>query len=276
MDRTSRIILTQQKLSLSFLLLVCFLLFTVRFANAAPIVTGEQFAKWVSIADAQSRERKKELKRIAAAPLTEAGKELLTQLLTKDGSLEEVLSSQPYLTYLKKQVGTDYEDFTAYLAAMPTAKRKTEMLFVLKKALPSETPMEEFQHCLDYHFKLRKVFMNPLYNSVMRKEMEKNTFYRPLMNRYSEEELPSKIGIFMLMSLVIRFAADTETEVFHDAWHQRLKTHSSREGLLRCAIATPTEFALVRSFFEDTKALEKWILLEPFNPPKTKKEEKSQ
>ena len=40
---------------------------------------------------------------------------------------------------------------------------------------------------------------------------------------------------------------------------ERLEKHGSQEGLLRCAIATPAEFALVRSFFEDTAAFEKWI-----------------
>ena len=49
------------------------------------------------------------------------------------------------------------------------------------------------------------------------------------------------------------------TEVFHDAWHKHLEKYGSSEGLLRCAIATPAEFALTRSFFEDTAAFEKWI-----------------
>ena len=54
------------------------------------------------------------------------------------------------------------------------------------------------------------------------------------------------------------------------AWHQRLETQGSRAGLLECAIATPVEFALVWSFFENPEALEKWIL-EPLKPPETKK-----
>lgn len=61
------------------------------------------------------------------------------------------------------------------------------------------------------------------------------------------------------MATVSTLTAQTNTEVFHDAWRERLEKHGSSEGLLRCAIATPAEFALVRSFFEDTAAFEKWI-----------------
>ena len=50
------------------------------------------------------------------------------------------------------------------------------------------------------------------------------------------------------------------TAVFQNAFRERLEEYGSREGLLRCAIGFPDEFALMRSFFEDTIALEKWIL----------------
>ena len=263
MARNTRIITTQPKLFLSFLLLACFVLLTCRHGNAAPEVTGEQFAKAVGAAHAQNRKRKQELQKLASAPLTEARQKLLTQLLTIGGSLEEVLSSEPYLTYLKTEVRRDYEDFPAYLAAMPTAGWKTETLFVLKKALPPETTTVELQYCLEFYFELRKLFVsdpNILYNKAVVHEILEKDFFPRLMERYPEQDLHSKFSLLMLMSIVPRFMATMETEVFHDAWHQRLETQGSRAGLLECAIATPVEFALVWSFFENPEALEKWIL----------------
>ena len=64
---------------------------------------------------------------------------------------------------------------------------------------------------------------------------------------------------------VVYFMAHGDTAVFQDAFRERLQKFGSREGLLRCAIGFPDQFALMRSFFEDTAALEKWIL-EPPSP----------
>ena len=94
------------------------------------------------------------------------------------------------------------------------------------------------------------------------------------MEIYSAEELFSRISELTQMSTVSTLTAQTDTKVFHDAWRERLEKHGSSEGLLRCAIATPTEFALVRSFFEDTAAFEKWIQapLKTEKAPEEKKE----
>lgn len=59
-----------------------------------------------------------------------------------------------------------------------------------------------------------------------------------------------------------------DRDVFHKNWLEHLEVYGSREGLLRCAIATPDEFALMRSFFDNTAALEKWIL----GPTKNRRE----
>ena len=62
------------------------------------------------------------------------------------------------------------------------------------------------------------------------------------------------------MGEVVYFMAADEAEVFQNAFRERLEKYGSQEGLLRCAIGFPDDFALICSFFEDTDTLEKWIL----------------
>ena len=62
------------------------------------------------------------------------------------------------------------------------------------------------------------------------------------------------------MGEAVYFMANSDTAVYQDGFRERLEKFGSQEGLLRCAIGFPDEFALMRSFFEDTAALEKWIL----------------
>lgn len=81
----------------------------------------------------------------------------------------------------------------------------------------------------------------------------------PLMQLYPAAEIFSYMSELTQMAMTSNLIALMNTEVFHDVWREHLETHGSLEGLLRCAIATPAEFALVHSFFEDTAALEKWI-----------------
>lgn len=57
--------------------------------------------------------------------------------------------------------------------------------------------------------------------------------------------------------------APLDTEVFRKVWLKQLEVYGSREGLLRCAVSTPDEFALMRSFFQSAAALEEWIRLPP-------------
>ena len=54
-----------------------------------------------------------------------------------------------------------------------------------------------------------------------------------------------------------------DNNVFQEVWRERLETHGEQEGLLRCAIASPGEFALMRSFFTDMTALQTWIFKRP-------------
>ena len=54
-----------------------------------------------------------------------------------------------------------------------------------------------------------------------------------------------------------------DNDIFQEVWRERLETHGEQEGLLRCAIAAPGEFALMRSFFADMTAFQEWIVTRP-------------
>ena len=208
------------------------------------------------------QKREKALEALVRKPLTKAQQEVLHQLLQHNGTLDETLSSAPYLTYLKAEVGKAYQDFSAYAKAMPTAKQKTNMLFSFKKALPPKTKAEALSICTDYYFKLRlQVAKEPDFLEKMNALITFQTEHlmQPLMALYPAEELVSQVSGLTQMATVSNMRVMTDTEVFHDVWHEWLEKHGSSEGLLRCAIATPAEFALTRSFFEDTAAFAEWI-----------------
>ncbi len=208
------------------------------------------------------QKRKKVLEASVREPLTEVQQQLLHQLLQRTGTLDETLSSAPYLTYLKAEVGQAYKDFPTYVAAMPTAERKTEVLFSFKKVLPPKTTVEALSICADYYFKLRLLSVKEpdiLDDKNALVEFQAEHLMEPLMAISAPTELLSHMSGLMQMGMVTNLKAQIYTEVFHDVWREWLEEHSSSEGLLRCAIATPTEFALMRSFFEDTAAFEKWI-----------------
>ena len=119
------------------LLLFLFLCFNNTFESAAEnepaAETGNELVgkvmKQAEDAFAQHAKDKKALKALVSKPLTDAQQALLRQLLPHTGTLDETLSSAPYLTYLKTEVGKEYKDFPAYVATMPTAKQKTDVLF---------------------------------------------------------------------------------------------------------------------------------------------------
>ena len=276
MERNTQVIAMHRRYlkgnqALCCLLLLCFLLLSCGLGVAE---VPPDIAKFMEGFEVKRKKRKQELKKLAEAPLTAKQQKAVSHLLDQDGSLDAVLSSELYLAYLKEQTGKEYGDFPTYVAAMPTPKRKSTTLFVLKDILSPKTTIQEMNLCLDFYFKLRKLFTDE--PDIMSNDMEKLTefqlkhFNEPLMGHYSKEEILSNFGKIMQLSMVPVVMAGMESQVFHDAWRDRLEQHGSREGLLRCAIATPAEFALVCSFVKDTKALEKWILT-PLKLPKTKK-----
>ncbi len=224
-------------------------------------VIGEML-KGVEDTMVQHKKRKKALEELVRKPLTEAQEKLLRQLLQQTGTLDEILSSAPYLAYLKTEVGKEYKDFPAYVAAIPTPKQKTEMLFSLKKMLPPKTKAEALSLSTDYYFKLRSlsvkepdILAEP--NTLI--QFQTKHLMQPLMAVYPATELFAHMSELTQIATVTNLEGLMHTEIFHDVWQEHLKKSGSSEGLLRSAITTPAEFALVRSFFQDTAAFEKWI-----------------
>ena len=225
----------------------------------------------------QHKKRKKALEELVRKPLTETQEKLLRQLLQHTGTLDEILSSAPYLAYLKTEVGKEYKDFPAYVEAMPTPKQKTEVLFSLKKMLPRKTKAEALSICTDYYFKLRSLLVKEpdiLTETNTLIQFQTKHLMEPLMAVYPTTELFSHMSELTQMATVTNLSGQMHTEVFHDVWQKHLKKYGSSEGMLRSAITTPAEFALVRSFFQDTAAFEKWIQT-PLETEEASEEEKN-
>ncbi len=277
--------ITAMKL-ITLLLLFFFLCFNNALESAAEnepaAETGnelvDKITKNVEDGMAQHEKRKKALEKLVRKPLTETQEKLLHQLLQHTDTLDAILSNAPYLTYLKAEVGQEYKDFPAYVKAMPTPKQKTAMLFSFKEALPPKTKAEALSICTDYYFKFRVLLVkepNTLDDLNALIAFQTKHLMEPLMAIYPAAELFSHMSELTQMGMVTNLEAQMSTEVFHDVWREWLKKHGSSEGLLRCAITTPAEFALVRSFFEDTAAFEKWIQapLKTEKAPEKKKEQ---
>ena len=264
---------------ITLFLFFLFLCFNNSFESAAENELVGEITKNVEDGMAHYKERKKALEKLVRKPLTEAQQALLRQLLQHTETLDKTLSSAPYLTYLKAEVGQEHKDFPTYVAAMPTPKQKIEVLFSLKKMLSSKTEAEALSIGTDYYFKFRGLLVkepNTLDDLNALIAFQTKHLMEPLMSIYPAAELFSHMSELTQMGMVTNLEAQMSTEVLHDVWHERLKKHGSSEGLLRCAIATPAEFALTRSFFEDTAAFEKWIQapLKIEKVPEKKKEQK--
>ena len=248
--------------------------------------------------------RKQPLEQLAQQPLTTNQQRLLTQLLNNNASLEQVLSSEPYLAYLEERYGQAYQDFVDYADAMPAPNQKIAIRSALNPVLspitdlsmlPSATKAEQLQICVDSYFGAREWLLTkdgiPPIIDVMEEFQtmrELNTFRNtyfipPMVEMYRDTLLnidnswtdSQTWGLYRSQldmretSTIVYLMADDDTKVFQNAFRERLEKYGSQEGLLRCAIGFPDEFALMRSFFEDTAAFEKWIL-EPPSPPKEK------
>lgn len=224
------------------------------------------------------QKHKEAVRKRASAPLSEDGHNLLRALRDAKGGLDAVLSSQLYLNYLKTQGGKAYEDFPTYFDEMPIPSLKSKRKLEFAEFFPPQVTPQEIQHVVNFYFKLRELFSEE--PDILDKDINKFTdfqlehFNAPLMQQYSKEEMRSKLPLILLLSIVPPVLAHQETQVYHAAWRKHLKTHGKREGLLRCAITCPEEFALMRSFFENAKALEKWIA-EPLKEKSDRKEKQN-
>ena len=267
MERNNRLIATRHRvLKKNFLGYLCFLLSMIAVFSGCAVKHTFELAGFMKGMFAQLEEREVFLTESAEKPLTESQEELLTQLLEEKADLDMLLSSQPYLTYLEEQVGVSHKDYPTYLAAVPTTEQKSETVVALKDLLPPEATDEQIQICMDFYFQFGELIVNEPHIASDSEEMEvfvKIHLIDPLMDTYSSKMSTSDAIEVMKLAAVPSGMAPLDTDVFRKIWLKQLETHGSREGLLRCAISTPDEFALIRSFFQDAAALETWIRLPP-------------
>lgn len=221
---------------------------------------------------AQQAQHQRELKASASEPLTEEQEVLLSQLLEaaaetdtsqNPNDLEAVLSSGPYLTYVNTRAGHDYENFLAYVDAMPTENMRTLALSRIKGTLGADKDDEELQAWLNYYFIVREwgtTVQNPLDNMKELNELQQIHLIEPLMG--NDSEISSLSTQFIQIGMSSIFMTE-DNDVFQEVWRERLETYGEQEGLLRCAVASPSEFALMRSFFADMTAFQAWITTRP-------------
>ena len=267
MKRDNWLLIAKHKLrkavSILCLLLCCFALTAFFGCGAISAVKAPfEIAGFMKGMFAQFEEREAFLIESAEKPLTERQEELLAQLLEEKEGLGALLSSQAYLTYLEEQVGVSHKDYPTYLAAVPTTEQKSATVVALKEILPPEATDEQIQICTDFYFQCRELTVNEPHIASDSEEMEafiKAHLVDPLMDTYSSKMSTSDAIKVMKIAVVPTATAALDTKVFRKIWLKNLEVYGSREGLLRCAISTPDEFALMRSFSEDAAAFEEWI-----------------
>lgn len=271
MKRNSRLWIARhelgKKVSILYFFLCCFALTTFLGCGAISVIRAPfEMTGFVKDMTAQLKEREAFLMEASEKPLAESQEKLLTQLLQSQDGLDMVLSSQAYLTYLEAQVGTVHKDYPTYLAAVPTTEQKSVTTFTFKEILPPEATDEQIQICTNFYFQFRELIVKEPDITSDSNRMSKFIeihLVEPLMETYSSEIPSSEMIKVIKISSVPGAMAVGDRDVFHKIWFEQLEVYGSREGLLRCAILTPDEFALMRSFFKDTAALEKWIKRPP-------------
>ncbi len=220
----------------------------------------------------QHRQHRRALRMSAREPLTQEQANLLAQLLEitdetqasqTPNDLEVVLSSEPYLAYIKAQEGENYENFLAYVDAMPTANMEVTALSRIKATLGPDKGDTELDAWINYYFIVREwgiTIEDPRDNLKELNELQQTHLIAPLMESDAEvSELHTKIVQIGMSSIFMT----EDNNVFKEAWRDRLETHGDQAGLLRCAIAAPGEFALMRSFFADMLTFQEWVLARP-------------
>ena len=219
---------------------------------------------------AQQAQHRRALKASASEPLTEEQETLLSQLLetaneidASPSNLENILSSEPYLTYINTEDGQDYENFLAYVDAMPTESMRTLALSRIETTLGADKDSVELQVWLSYYFIVREwgtTVQDPLDNMTELNKLQQTHLIEPLMEKDPEiSGLSTQIVQIGLSSIFMT----EDNNVFQEVWRERVETHGEQEGLLRCAVASPSEFALIRSFFADMSAFQEWIVTRP-------------
>lgn len=264
MERDNRSIATRYRgLKKNFFSCIFLLLPILSVFSGCALGSGARTVMFIKNMTSQLEERKQFLIESAEMPFTENQEKLLNQLLQEEESLDMVLSSQLYLVYIAEQVGVAYMDYSSYLAAAPTAEHRLKTLSEVKEIYPVEATDEQIRICTDFYFKFRKQIVDEPDITTDTKKMEafmEEHLVGLLIGVDSSETSLSEALQIAQVAAVPGAMAITDTDAFRSIWLKYLKTYGPREGLLRCAISTPDEFALMRSFFQDTAALEKWIM----------------
>ncbi len=241
----------------------------------------KMYAEMGEIIDKQA-EYKRELRQYAYQPLTLEQDTLLSQLLTTVGenpstqessSLDETLSTEKYLTYINDKYNSEHTDYISYINSMPDTNHRMILLERLLKVLDTEIREEEENTWVDFYFTIRdwsKSGKNQLNNRKEFQNLLTKELVDPLMKHTNTGFSVKTVQMGMISAMMIN-----DTELFHNAWQSRIRTYGEQEGILYSAIATPDEFALMRSFFEDDVSFRKWIV-EPFEilEPEGSQEEK--
>ena len=213
---------------------------------------------------------KRTLRQYADEPVSGEKELLLSQLLKIAGdrteNIEVILSTEPYLAYINTQNGQTWTDYSTYIAVVPTQNHRNVVLSRLTELIEEEMEEAEQEVWIDFYYKIRdwsKTGKNQLNSKKEFDDILQNDLVNPLMQHGFAEGFTTKV---LKMGMISVLMVD-DSKLFHNAWQRRIQTYGTQEGYLRCAIATPDEFVLMRSFFEDAATFEKWIS-EPFEKDK--------
>ena len=238
--------------------------------------TGKMFDEMETLTE-QQHQRICALEASAREPLTTEQENLSAQLLKiaertdifeNPNDLERILSSEPYLAYLKVLEGETYENYPAYIAAIPTPSMKTVAHARIQAMLGADIGDEELEIWTNYYFKVRewgKFVEDP--HDIISRLNEINELYQTYLETPLQESNIEISDSLVQIGLSSIFMTDYNS-FFRYIWSERLKTDGLQKGLLWCAIASPSEFALMRSFFTDMTAFQEMIFRLP-KPEKT-------
>ncbi|MDE0553750.1 MAG: hypothetical protein OXI24_06025 [Candidatus Poribacteria bacterium] len=232
--------------------------------------SGQMFNEMETITE-RHHQLMRALKASAHEPLTATQENLLAQLLEiaagmdireNPNDLEKILSSEPYLTYLKAVEGERYEDFSAYIAAMPTPSIRTAARARIEAMFGVDKGNEALEIWTNYYLKVREwgiAVEDP--SDILMKLYELHELHRkylivPLIK--SDVRISGLHTEIVQMGMSAFFMAQ-HAQVFKEVWHERLKMDGHLSGFLWCAIASPAEFGLLRSFFVDMTAFQALI-----------------
>ncbi|RKU30286.1 hypothetical protein C6497_04825 [Candidatus Poribacteria bacterium] len=223
------------------------------------------YAEMGEIIDKQT-EYRRELRNYAFQPLTEEQDILLAQIeenpsTQESNSLDVILSTEEYLTYINNKYNSEYTDYLSYIHSMPDTNHRMVLLERLNTILDTEVREDEENIWVDFYYTIRnwsKSGKNQLNSRKEFQDLLTKELVDPLM-KYTKSGFSVKtVQMGMISAMMI-----DDTEIFHKAWQSRMRTFGEHKGILYAAIATPDEFALMRSFFEDDVSFRQWIV-DPF------------